>query len=278
MKKKEYFIMIGMVVLMIVIVSIIIVISTKKLSDETKRKVEQKVEESIPVKEKESVVSLSQVEQEKLLEAIKVYDSYLISFDGKKEISKLSDKDKITFIAQLPFEKQKEFGLDFESGVSLEKIIEILHHYFGEDISFQPVNYPCFLGDGNYLIYDPDTKFYKSDSITHAHSAYIPHQVFSFYVDGKKYVNEDYITYKISVRKAFSEANSTSFYGNYHDVENKKNKIVDLFTLYGEKAYTSMDDLIRKQYEKQKGLFTEYVYEFQTKTDVDSVYLVELKQ
>ena len=118
---------------------------------------------------------------------------------------------------------------------------------------------------------------YYADTVTHAHGAYIPHQVFSFYVDAKKCVSADYITYKISVKKAFAEANSTSFYGTYFDVENKVNKIVDLFTLYGEKVYTNMEELLKIQYEKYKGLFKTYTYEFQTKKDVDSSYLIDVK-
>ncbi len=275
MKKKEYFIMVLMAILMILIVSMIIIVMTKKLSDEQTK---EKNSEPVLNEEKNISTKLSALEQEKILEKMKIYDSYFINFDGKKDIRDLTEEEKITFVVQLPFEIQKELGLDFENGVSLETIVETLNYYFGKSIHFQPVNYPCFLGDGDYLIYNPKTKVYKADAMNHGHEGYIPNQVYSFYVDGHKEISEDTITYKVRVKKAFAKPTGSSFYGNYSDLKKKTNEIVDLFPLYGEKIYTNMEELLKIQYEKNKGLFDTYTYEFQTKKDARSAYLVKLER
>ena len=48
--------------------------------------------------------SLSTKEVASLLELVNIYDSYIITFDGTKDLSTLSDKEKINFIDRLPID------------------------------------------------------------------------------------------------------------------------------------------------------------------------------
>ncbi len=274
MKKNEYFIMVAMFVLTIVIVSSIIVLFTKNLSDESK-KIDAKKQENVQ-EEKKKTLALIQPEQEKLLQQIAIYDPYFISFDGTKKINALTDVEKITFIMLLPIDSRKQWNLDFDAGVPLTQVMQVLQFYFGPDISFTPVNYPCFLGDGDYLIYDENTKTYKTDSTMHGHGGFYPYQVMNYYVDGYKETDETSITYTIKVKKFFTDAHGSDYYGSYSDATNKQNLIIDLFALYGEKAYTDTSKLLQIQYEKNKGLLPVYTYTFKTNRTVEEVYLVDL--
>ena len=141
--------------------------------------------------------SLSTEEVTSLLELVEIYDSYIITFDGTKDLSSLSSKEKINFIDRLPIDVKNELNLDFNKGVSLKEVESTLKKYFGPKTTFNPVNSTCFLDDGDYLIYDSTTKMYKADNNYHAHSAYTPLSIENYYIEGERRVEGDKLIYSI---------------------------------------------------------------------------------
>ena len=221
---------------------------------------------------KETTYKLTSEEKESLLELVDTYDRYLITLDGSKEIENLTDKDKINFIDRMSQKEKDEFELDFNKGVKLEKIEEVLKKYFGPKVTFHPVNSTCFLEDGDFLIYDTINKIYKSNNEYHAHSAYIPPSIVNYYVDGKRIVDNDKLIYVVTLKKAFAWPNTSIYYGNYTDLANGENKIVDLYEInenYEESDITSF-------LEDYKSNLSSYTYVFETSDSISNSYIVNL--
>ncbi len=216
--------------------------------------------------------SLSTKEVASLLELVKVYDSYIITFDGTKDLSTLSDKEKINFIDRLPIDVKNELNLDFNKGVSLKEVEPTLKKYFGSKTIFNPVNSTCFLDDGDYLIYDSNTKMYKADNDYHAHSAYTPLSIENYYVEGERRVEGDKLIYSITLKKAFAYPNTSSYFSNYTDLVNNRNLVVDLYEEYNNYEIEDINKLI----EPYKDELTSYTYIFETRDSIDNSYLIEL--
>ena len=216
--------------------------------------------------------TLSTKEITSLLKLVNIYDSYIITFDGTKDIMTLTDMEKINFIDRLPIDIKNSLDLDFNKGVSLDRVNYILKKYFGPNITFHPVNSTCFLNDGDYLIYDSNTKMYKADNDYHAHSAYTPLLIENYYVEGERGVDDDKLIYSITLKKAFAYPNTSFYFGSYTDLVNNKNLVVDL--LEDNKDYDISD--INSLIEPYKDDLTSYTYVFETKDSIDNSYLIEL--
>ena len=216
--------------------------------------------------------SLSTEEVASLLELVEIYDSYIITFDGTKDLSTLSSKEKINFIDRLPIDVKNELNLDFNTGVSLKEVESTLKKYFGPKTTFNPVNSTCFLDDGDYLIYDSNTKMYKADNNYHAHSAYTPLSIENYYIEGERRVEGDKLIYSITLKKAFAYPNTSAYFSNYTDLVNNRNLVVDLYEEYND--YEDSD--INKLIEPYKDELTSYTYIFETRDSIDNSYLIEL--
>ncbi len=261
MKKSQSIVMLLILVLAIIIVISFIYIININLNDNS-------TSDSIS----SSNYKLSDDEINSLISLVNIYDNYLITFDGTKNIKEMSNLDKINFIDRLPNSIKKDLELDFNEGVSLKQIEKILKKYFGNDTIFEPVNSECYLGDGEYLIYDSNTKMYKANNDYHAHSAYMAPSIVNYYQEGKRIVNNDKLIYIISLKKAFAWSNSSIYYGSYKDLLNSTNKIVNLYDKYGD--YNSDDiNLLLSDYIDN---FNSYTYVFETKDSLFNSYLVEL--
>lgn len=228
-------------------------------------------EESIETFNEDSS-SLSTKEVASLLELVNIYDSYIITFDGTKDLSTLSDKEKINFIDRLPIDVKNELNLDFNTGVSLKEVESTLKKYFGPKTTFNPVNSTCFLDDGDYLIYDSTTKMYKADNNYHAHSAYTPLSIENYYVEGERRVEGDKLIYSITLKKAFAYPNTSAYFSNYTDLVNNRNLVVDLYEEYNNYEIEDINKLI----EPYKDELTSYTYIFETRDSIDNSYLIEL--
>ena len=216
--------------------------------------------------------SLSTEEVTSLLELVNIYDSYIITFDGTKDLSSLSDKEKINFIDRLPIDVKNELNLDFNRDVSLKEVESTLKKYFGPKTTFNPVNSTCFLDDGDYLIYDSNTKMYKADNNYHAHSAYNPLSIENYYIEGERRVEGDKLIYSVTLKKAFAYPNTSAYFGSHTDLVNNRNLVVDLYEEYND--YESSD--INKLIEPYKDELTSYTYIFETRDSIDNSYLIEL--
>ena len=216
--------------------------------------------------------TLTTKEIDSLMNLVNIYDSYIITFDGTKDLNTLTDKEKINFIDRLPIEVKKELKLDFNTGVGLKEVESTLKKYFGPKTTFNPVNSTCFLNDGDYLIYDSNTKTYKADTDYHAHSAYTPLRVENYYVEGERRVENDKLIYSITLKKAFAYPNSSSYFGSYTDLVNNKNLVVDLY----EKKNDYEEEEINTLIEPYKAELTSYTYIFETKDSIENSYLIEL--
>lgn len=216
--------------------------------------------------------SLSTEEVTSLLELVNIYDSYIITFDGTKDLSSLSDKEKINFIDRLPIDVKNELNIDFNTGVSLKEVESTLKKYFGPKTTFNPVNSTCFLDDGDYLIYDSNTKMYKADNNYHAHSAYTPLSIENYYIEGERRVEGDKLIYSVTLKKAFAYPNTSAYFGSHTDLVNNRNLVVDLYEEYND--YESSD--INKLIEPYKDELTSYTYIFETRDSIDNSYLIEL--
>ena len=228
-------------------------------------------EESIETFNEDSS-SLSTKEVASLLELVNIYDSYIITFDGTKDLSTLSSKEKINFIDRLPIDVKNELNLDFNTGVSLKEVESTLKKYFGPKTTFNPVNSTCFLDDGDYLIYDSTTKMYKADNNYHAHSAYTPLSIENYYIEGERRVEGDKLIYSITLKKAFAYPNTSSYFSNYTDLVNNRNLVVDLYEEYNDYEDSDINGLI----ESYKDELTSYTYIFETRDSIDNSYLIEL--
>ena len=216
--------------------------------------------------------SLSTEEVTSLLELVNIYDSYIITFDGTKDLSTLSSKEKINFIDRLPIDVKNELNLDFNTGVSLKEVESTLKKYFGPKTTFNPVNSTCFLDDGDYLIYDSNTKMYKADNNYHAHSAYTPLSIENYYIEGERRVEGDKLIYSITLKKAFAYPNTSAYFSNYTDLVNNRNLVVDLYEEYNNYEIEDINKLI----EPYKDELTSYTYIFETRDSIDNSYLIEL--
>ncbi len=275
MKKKDTWIMVAMAFILFVVVILLMVTLVKKVSikEETKKK-EEELTQSDKTKEKKLT---GELEQAVLLGLIEPYDDYFISFDGQKNLDKLTDEEKLRFVERLDTVQKEKYQIDFTTGVSLDKVLAVLKIYFGPDITFTPVNLPCFLEDGeDYLIYDEKTKMYHANTDFHQHGAPPIYEVENFYVDSYKTIDQKEITYTLKVKKAFSNVNDFAYYASYQDFTNKTNLLFNLFTIYGKQAETDKQNFIAIQYEKMKGHFPVYSYTFKTTTTVNEAYLVKL--
>ena len=216
--------------------------------------------------------SLSTEEVASLLELVNIYDSYIINFDGTKDLSSLSDKEKINFIDRLPIDVKNELNIDFNTGVSLKEVESTLKKYFGPKTTFNPVNSTCFLDDGDYLIYDSNTKMYKADNNYHAHSAYTPLSIENYYIEGERRVEGDKLIYSVTLKKAFAYPNTSAYFSNYTDLVNNRNLVVDLYEEYNDYEDSDINSLI----EPYKDELTSYTYIFETRDSIDNSYLIEL--
>ena len=216
--------------------------------------------------------SLSTKEVASLLELVDIYDSYIITFDGTKDLDTLTDKEKINFIDRLPIEVKNDLDLDFNTGVSLDRVKRVLKKYFGPKTTFNPVNSTCFLDDGDYLIYDSNTNMYKADNDYHAHSGYTPLSIENYYVEGERRVEGDKLIYSITLKKAFAYPNTSLYFGSYNDLVDNKNLVVDLYEEDNDYEDSDINNLI----EPYKDELTSYTYIFETKDSIDNSYLIEL--
>lgn len=230
------------------------------------------INNSTETKKEEITYKLTSEEKEKLLELVETYDRYLITLDGTKNISDLTDKDKINFIDRMSIKEKEDLNLDFTKGVKLEKIEKVLKKYFGKEVTFHPVNSTCFLDDGDFLIYDTVNKTYKSNNEYHAHSSYIPPSIINYYVDGKRIVDNDKLIYVITLKKAFAWPNTSIYYGNYTDLANSENEIVDLYEI--NKDYEDSD--ISSFLEDYKSSLSSYTYVFETSDSINNSYIINL--
>lgn len=216
--------------------------------------------------------SLTSKDITSLMKLVEVYDSYIITFDGTKDVKNLTDLEKINFIDRLPLEIKNTLDLDFNKGVSLSKVEAVLKKYFGKDTTFSPVNSKCFLDDGDYLIYDSNTKTYTADNDYHAHGAYEGPLVENYYVEGKRVVDNDKLRYIITLKKAFAYPNTSIYYGNYSDLVNNNNPIIDIYDIDSDYTLDEVNSLLLP-YEDE---FTSYTYVFETFDSIDNCYLIEL--
>lgn len=247
------------IITLIIVVSIIFIININ-LKNESKESLN------------EDSSSLSTKEIASLLELVNIYDSYIITFDGNKDLGTLTNKEKINFIDRLPIKVKNDLNLDFNTGVSLDRVETILKKYFGPKTTFNPVNSTCFLDDGDYLIYNSSTKMYKANTGYHAHSAYTPLSIENYYVEGKRRVEADKLIYSITLKKAFAYPNTSAFYGNYTDLLNNRKLVIDIYDEYKDYEISDINSLI----EPFKEDLTSYTYIFETKDSIDNSYLIEL--
>ena len=220
----------------------------------------------------EEVKDISSKEIDALEALIKVYDNYLITYDGKKELESLTDLDKINFIDRLDSKTKKELGLDFNKGVPLARIKEVLQKYFGPNISFEPVNSVCYLNDGDYLIYNKEDKEYYAFNDYHAHGAFATLDIINYYEDGKKIVTDDSIKYEVSYLKGFALPNTSIYYSSYTNLITKSNPVVDLSEIFNDYDFSMTKSLLIDY----KHNFNRYTYVFETKKDLSDSYLLEL--
>lgn len=220
----------------------------------------------------ENTNTLTNKEIDSLMNLIDIYDSYIITFDGMKNLRTLSNKEKINFIDRLPSDIKKELNLDFNMGVSLKQVESTLKKYFGPTTTFSPVNSTCFLDDGDYLIYDSNTKMYKADNDYHAHGSYESPSIENYYVEGERKVEGDKLIYSITLKKAFSYPNSSSYFSSYSDLINNNNLIVDLYEEYKDYEESDVNSLLKPY----KDELTSYTYIFETKDSIENSYLIEL--
>ncbi len=272
--RKDKIIMILTIIILILVIGLILLISMKSLSnigDKNKNVVEEKKEEPTIVTE-----SLATDDQTILLEKIKLYDNYFITFEGNKVPQDMTDTEKFTFYLKNNYGK-------FQNGVSSGEILNYLKKNFGSAITFTAIdNYLCPIDNLPLIIYDKEKDLYKIDYTEHGHDGDYISKIFSYYVDGVKITKNNKTTYKIRVRKAFSNYTTigifSSFYGNYTDAKNRKNEVFNIYKIYG-KENMSEDELsskVKTQYEKYKGMFSIYTYIFESDNNIKDSYLVSL--
>lgn len=274
MDKKDKLIMTLTVIILILVVALALVIGMKSLDKTTTTKDNNtKKENKVEIQEE----ALTSEEQNNIVDKIKEYDNYFISFDGTKNPLEMTDQEKFEFYLKNNYGK-------FKTGVSSKEIEGYLQKEFGSKITFNPIDeYLCEIDNLPLITYDKNNDLYKADYSEHAHDGGSTTSIYNYYVSGVK-KKDNKTTYTVKVRKMFSNFVAVGaiyeFYGSYTDALNDKNKVFNLFDIYGETALDGSDEEFRKkldtQYEKYKGMFKIYTYTFETDSNIENSYLVSL--
>ena len=277
MRKKDLTVMILMAIMLILIVAFIIIIGSKHLSSEAQGVISNQEEKNKIEKLEEEKESLTIEEQDYLLSQIEAYDFYFITFDGKKQPTEMTNQEKFEFVIKLGEERLNVFGIDVTKQISAGKVLEVLNHYFGPTITFEPETYLCPIDHLPYFVYDQSTKTFMREIDEHGHG--IPtFTVKSFDVTSSKIENSQKTTYTVSLKKVFSniyqQGVPTSFYKSYQDANNQINEIFTGFDPFA----SSLDDFIKTNYNQNKEDFLTYTYTFETTATFDKAYLVNLVQ
>lgn len=272
--KKDKVIMILTIIILILVVLLAVVIGMKSLSKTVDIK-----EDNIKKEDKVEIIeeTLTSEEQNSIVDKIKEYDNYFISFDGNKNPLEMTDQEKFEFYLKNNYEK-------FKTGVSSKEIKEYLQKEFGSKVTFNPIDeYLCEIDNLPLIIYDKNNDLYKADYSEHGHDGGSTTSIYNYYVSGVK-KKSGKTTYTVKVRKMFSNFVAVGiiykFYGSYTDALNSKNEVFNLIDIYGNTALDGSDEEFRKkldtQYEKYKGMFKIYTYTFETDSNIENSYLVSL--
>ena len=274
MDKKDKLIMTLTVIILILVVALALVIGMKSLDKTTTTKDNNtKKENKVEIQEE----ALTSEEQNNIVDKIKEYDNYFISFDGTKNPLEMTDQEKFEFYLKNNYGK-------FKTGVSSKEIEGYLQKEFGSKITFNPIDeYLCEIDNLPLITYDKNNDLYKADYSEHAHDGGSTTSIYNYYVSGVK-KKDNKTTYTVKVRKMFSNFVAVGaiyeFYGSYTDALNDKNKVFNLFDIYGETAIDDSDEEFKQkldtQYEKNKGMFKIYTYTFETDSNIENSYLVSL--
>ena len=274
MDKKDKLIMTLTVIILILVVALALVIGMKSFNKTTTTKDNNtKKENKVEIKEE----ALTSEEQNSIVDKIKEYDNYFISFDGNKNPLEMTDQEKFEFYLKNNYGK-------FKTGVSSKEIEGYLQKEFGSKITFNPIDeYLCEIDNLPLITYDKNNDLYKADYSEHAHDGGSTTSIYNYYVSGVK-KKDNKTTYTVKVRKMFSNFVAVGaiyeFYGSYTDALNDKNKVFNLFDIYGETAIDGSDEEFKQkldtQYEKNKGMFKIYTYTFETDSNIENSFLVSL--
>lgn len=274
MDKKDKLIMTLTVIILILVVALALVIGMKSLDKTTTTKDNNtKKENKVEIQEE----ALTSEEQNNIVDKIKEYDNYFISFDGTKNPLEMTDQEKFEFYLKNNYGK-------FKTGVSSKEIEGYLQKEFGSKITFNPIDeYLCEIDNLPLITYDKNNDLYKADYSEHAHDGGSTTSIYNYYVSGVK-KKDNKTTYTVKVRKMFSNFVAVGaiyeFYGSYTDALNDKNKVFNLFDIYGETATDGSDEEFKQkldtQYEKNKGMFKIYTYTFETDSNIENSFLVSL--
>ncbi len=274
MDKKDKLIMTLTVIILILVVALALVIGMKSLDKTTTTKDNNtKKENKVEIQEE----ALTSEEQNNIVDKIKEYDNYFISFDGTKNPLEMTDQEKFEFYLKNNYGK-------FKTGVSSKEIEGYLQKEFGSKITFNPIDeYLCEIDNLPLITYDKNNDLYKADYSEHAHDGGSTTSIYNYYVSGVK-KKDNKTTYTVKVRKMFSNFVAVGaiyeFYGSYTDALNDKNKVFNLFDIYGETAIDDSDEEFKQkldtQYEKNKGMFKIYTYTFETDSNIENSYLLSL--
>ena len=274
MDKKDKLIMTLTVIILILVVALALVIGMKSLDKTTTTKDNNtKKENKVEIQEE----ALTSEEQNNIVDKIKEYDNYFISFDGTKNPLEMTDQEKFEFYLKNNYGK-------FKTGVSSKEIEGYLQKEFGSKITFNPIDeYLCEIDNLPLITYDKNNDLYKADYSEHAHDGGSTTSIYNYYVSGVK-KKDNKTTYTVKVRKMFSNFVAVGaiyeFYGSYTDALNDKNKVFNLFDIYGETAIDGSDEEFKQkldtQYEKNKGMFKIYTYTFETDSNIENSYLLSL--
>lgn len=274
MDKKDKLIMTLTVIILILVVALALVIGMKSFNKTTTTKDNNtKKENKVEIKEE----ALTNEEQDSIVDKIKEYDNYFISFDGNKNPLEMTDQEKFEFYLKNNYGK-------FKTGVSGKEIEGYLQKEFGSKITFNPIDeYLCEIDNLPLITYDKNNDLYKADYSEHAHDGGSTTSIYNYYVSGVK-KKDNKTTYTVKVRKMFSNFVAVGaiyeFYGSYTDALNDKNKVFNLFDIYGETAIDGSDEEFKQkldtQYEKNKGMFKIYTYTFETDSNIENSFLVSL--
>lgn len=274
MDKKDKLIMTLTVIILILVVALALAIGMKSLDKTTTTKDNNtKKENKVEIQEE----ALTSEEQNNIVDKIKEYDNYFISFDGTKNPLEMTDQEKFEFYLKNNYGK-------FKTGVSSKEIEGYLQKEFGSKITFNPIDeYLCEIDNLPLITYDKNNDLYKADYSEHAHDGGSTTSIYNYYVSGVK-KKDNKTTYTVKVRKMFSNFVAVGaiyeFYGSYTDALNDKNKVFNLFDIYGETAIDGSDEEFKQkldtQYEKNKGMFKIYTYTFETDSNIENSFLVSL--
>ena len=226
MDKKDKLIMTLTVIILILVVALALVIGMKSLDKTTTTNDNNtKKEDKVEIKEE----TLTSEEKNSIIDKIKEYDNYFISFDGTKNPLEMTNQEKFEFYLKNNYGK-------FKTGVSSKEIEEYLQKEFGSKITFNPIDeYLCEIDNLPLITYDKNNDLYKADYSEHGHDGGSTTSIYNYYVSGvKKKANKT--TYTVKVRKMFSNFVNVGvvykFYGSYTDSLKDKNKGFKLFDIY----------------------------------------------